>query len=68
MKTKYIAHPVEYFHASLLDNYHKWRKRKDNNLSLTFKDGSDFSAFVAECKTELYKKFPDLNKTHENSK
>lgn len=62
MKTEYNAHYVEYFHAKILDNYHKWRKKEDKGLSLTFKDGNEFGNFIAECKTELYKQFPELDK------
>jgi hypothetical protein len=62
MKTEYKANPVEYFHAAILDNYHVWRKRKGEGLSLSFKDGSEFSNFIAEAKTELYKQFPELYK------
>lgn len=67
MKTEYKAHPVEYFHALILDNYHKWRKKKDTGYSLTFQDGSEFSKFIAESKTDLYKQFPELDRPHENS-
>jgi hypothetical protein len=62
MNEKYKAHPVEYFHAAILANYHVWRKRKGAGLSLSFKDGSEFSNFIAEAKTELYKQFPELDK------
>lgn len=55
------AHPVEHFHGMLLDHYHVWRKKKNSGYSLTFQDGQEFSEFVAECKTELYKQFPELN-------
>lgn len=62
MKTEYKAHPVEYFHGKILDHFHVWRKEKGVGLGLCFRDGSDFSKFVAECKNELYKQFPELDK------
>lgn len=62
MKTEYKSHPVEYFHAKILDNYHVWRKNKGTGYSLTFEDGSEFGKFIAEAKTELYKQFPELDK------
>lgn len=51
--------PIEFMHGQLLDEFHKWRKTKTNNIN-TIINGSDFNAIVVKAKLATYEKYKAL--------
>ena len=51
-----IVIPVEHLHSLLIDAFHK--RRNGEKLTVCF-DGISLNKMIAECKTELYREYPE---------
>jgi hypothetical protein len=51
--------PIEFMHGRLMDEFHKWRKERTENINVEI-NGMDFSRIVVEAKKATYEKYKAL--------
>lgn len=54
--------PIEFFHARLLEKFHKWRRSKTESDGVEI-DGTVLNNLIAAAKQETYAKYPRQNLT-----
>ena len=52
--------PIEFMHGRLMDEFHKWRKERSNEIIVPI-DGSEFGKIVVAAKLATYEKYKALN-------
>ena len=51
--------PIEFMHGRLMDEFHKWRKQKTENIDVEI-NGSEFNKIVYAAKCATYEKYKAL--------
>lgn len=62
MSTRWENHepsPIEFMHGRLMDEFHKWRKEKTENIEVEI-NGSEFNKIVVAAKLATYEKYKVL--------
>lgn len=56
---KYEPSPIEFMHGMLMNEFHKWRKERTNEITILI-DGNEFNKIVVAAKLATYKKYKTL--------
>ena len=51
--------PIEFMHGRLMDEFHKWRKQRTDNITIEI-DGNEFAKIVVAAKLATYEKYNAL--------